>query len=224
MANCGVLSLKFQMDIKRHVNRKRVGMPNVNDLRYVRTEKAIRSAFLELVVKRPVASVTASDVCRNAGISRNAFYLHHSSVSALYSTLVDELVSDVREESLASAERRVATGRDDALSKNIVRTLARHEKLLRTLLPSDDGSLTKQLAEGIEQAYIEAALRISERGDSIEHRLTCSFVGWASVGFVVKWVTETDRPISESESLFEQLHADLAEKSAHYLMGAGTAS
>ena len=54
---------------------------------------------------RPVGSVTAIAVCRRAGISRNAFYLHHASVSALYAALVGELVESIRIESLASAER-----------------------------------------------------------------------------------------------------------------------
>lgn len=85
-------------------------MTDTDDLRFVRTEVAMRSAFMELVANRPVASVTASDVCRMAGISRNAFYLHHSGVAALYAAMVDELLADVREACLDFAERVSMSG------------------------------------------------------------------------------------------------------------------
>jgi AcrR family transcriptional regulator len=98
-------------------------MPNVDDLRYVRTETAIRETFMDLMGEKPVSAITASELCRRAGISRNAFYLHYASVPALYAILVNELVSDIRAEGLASVERRSATGRDDELNAAIVGAL-----------------------------------------------------------------------------------------------------
>ena len=58
-------------------------MARTNDLRYVRTETAIRETFMTLVNEMPVSSITASELCRRARISRNAFYLHYASVPAL---------------------------------------------------------------------------------------------------------------------------------------------
>ena len=74
--------------------------------------------------------------------------------------MVSELVEDIRTESLASA---------------IIGAAARHETLPRGLLPSDDGTLTKQLAQGIERAFVEAALRFGAHGGSPEHRLRCAY-------------------------------------------------
>ena len=62
-------------------------MANKEDLRCVRAERAIRSAFMELVSEVPVASVTVSAICRHAAISRNAFYLHHAGVMELYAEI-----------------------------------------------------------------------------------------------------------------------------------------
>nr|AHF24865.1 TetR family transcriptional regulator [uncultured bacterium Contig1491] len=194
-------------------------MPNTDDLRYVRTEGAIREAFMSLVAEKPVASVTASELCRKAGISRNAFYLHYASVLTLYTTLVGELVSNIRAESIASAERRSATGRDDELDAAIVATLAKHEGLLRALLPSDDGPLAKCLAEGIEEAFVEAALRYGKHGGSLEHRLRCAYSAWGIVGLAAHWIASTNRPLSEALPHFEELLASAVESSARYLMG-----
>lgn len=193
-------------------------MANTDDLRYVRTEAAIRSAFMELVSEGPVASVTASAVCRRAGISRNAFYLHHSSVSSLYAAMVEELLDGIRVESIASAGRRAQTGDDDTLDASIVNVLAQHEDLLRALLPSDDGSLAKCLAEGMESAFVEAALRFGGHGDSLEHRLRCAFSAWGLIGLVQRWVVDTERPLMEMLPHFHELHASAVAASARYLL------
>ena len=196
-------------------------MANTQDLRYVRTEAAIRNAFMALVAKGPVASVTASAVCKRAGISRNAFYLHHSSVAALYAALIGELVNGIRAESIASADRRIGSGGQDDFEGAIIGALAMHEDVLRALLPSDDGSLVRCLADGIEEAFVEAALRFGEHGGSFEHRLRCAYSAWALVGFVQRWITGSDWPLTEGMSRFRELHASASESGAKYLLDPG---
>ena len=193
-------------------------MANTNDLRYVRTETAIRDAFTTLVAEKPVASVTASAVCRRAGISRNAFYLHHASVAALYAVLVGELVDGVRSESIASADRRIGADGQDDFEGAVIGALAKHEDTLRALFPSDDGSLAKCLADGIGEAFVEAALRFGEHGGSFDHQLRCAYSAWALVGFVQQWITHTDRPLTDGLGQFRELHASASESSAEYLM------
>lgn len=172
-------------------------MANTDDLRFVRTEAAMRAAFMELVSEQPVESITASAVCRRAEISRNAFYLHHSGVAALYSAMVDELLDDMRAACVASAERMAATGEpDEELTPSVIDVLARHEGLLRALLPSDDGSLAKRLAGGIANGYAEAASVLSEQGRSPEFLLRCAYLAWALLGILQRWIEITDESIS----------------------------
>ena len=197
-------------------------MANTQDLRYVRTEAAIRGAFMALVAETPVTSVTASAVCRRAGISRNAFYLHHSSIAALFAALVDELIADIRAESNASADRRIGSdGRDD-FEGALVGAFAKHEDMLRALLLSDDGSLAKRLADGIEEGFVKAALRFGEHGGSFDYKLRCAYSAWALVGFVQRWVADSDRPLSEGMDRFRELHASVSGSSAAYLLGEAT--
>ncbi|MBR0405472.1 MAG: TetR/AcrR family transcriptional regulator [Eggerthellaceae bacterium] len=195
-------------------------MANDKDPRYARTEAAIRSAFLELVRDAPVASVTASSVCRKAGISRNAFYLHHSGVAALYVAMVDELLADVREACLAFAGRVSASGDvNEGFMSLVLAALARHEGLLRALLPSDDGAIAKRLADGMADAYVEASLVLSGQGDSLENRLRCTFSTWALMGFMQRWLSLTDRPIPEMLPNLEEFHAGVLADAMRYLTG-----
>ena len=194
-------------------------MTNTEDMRFVRTEKAIRSAFMELVSEGPVGSITASAVCRRAGISRNAFYLHHAGVAALYATLVDELVADAREECLASAQRVAVSGTpDDDLVPAGLAVLGKHEYLLRVLLPADDGSLVKRLAEGLENAYVEAALTFGEHGGSPEYRLRSAFTAWALLGLLRRWFELTDLPLTDLAPLLTDVLAGIQDGATRFLI------
>ncbi len=49
---------------------------NKNDLRYIKTERLIKSSFEECVKKYGFEGTTVSCVCEKALISRNTFYIH----------------------------------------------------------------------------------------------------------------------------------------------------
>ena len=48
-----------------------------NDLRYERTESLIFDSFFKLISKKSFDSVSVTDICKSARISRNAFYAHY---------------------------------------------------------------------------------------------------------------------------------------------------
>lgn len=194
-------------------------MANTEDLRYKRTETAIRAAFIELASETPVSKVSVTSICRRASISRNAFYLHYASVPTLYEKLVEELLSDVLSECVASSKRVTASGEvDKDLAPAILNALSRHEDLLRALLPADNGSLCLCLADGLSSAYVEAALLFGEHGGSEEHRLACSFAAWAHVGLVRRWITSTSAPLSDLLPTFKGLQAGISSDSTKFLM------
>lgn len=194
-------------------------MANTEDLRYRRTETAIRTAFIELASETSVSKVSVTSICRRASISRNAFYLHYAGVPTLYEKLVDELLSDVLAECMASAKRVTSSGEvDKDLARAILNALGRHEDLLRALLPADNGSLCLCLADGLASAYVEAALLFGEHGGSEEHRLACSFAAWAHVGLIRRWITSTAAPLSDLLPTFEELQSGLSSGSTKYLL------
>ncbi len=64
--------------------------PNKNDRRFVRTEKAIRSAFFRLAEQLDIQKITISALAREADIDRKTFYLHYDSVDMLIDELMNE--------------------------------------------------------------------------------------------------------------------------------------
>lgn len=47
------------------------------DSRVLKTEQAIKEAFMELVKEKGYNQVTVSDICKKSSINRNTFYLHY---------------------------------------------------------------------------------------------------------------------------------------------------
>ena len=60
------------------------------DLRYIRTEKNIKKAFLQLLQTTTYEKIKINDIIALAEISRNAFYLHYYSKDELLDSMIDE--------------------------------------------------------------------------------------------------------------------------------------
>lgn len=194
-------------------------MPNKNDLRFKRTETAIRRAFLSIAGGgNPNPSVI--EICERAKISRNAFYLHYAGVPTLCQSLVDEIAVDIRMASAAFVERFTENRASDSLlAVAIAEALARHETVLRALLPAAGGTIAAYLAKSLEDVYMDVAQPIITGNRERGHRLACAWGAWALIGFTLRWFEETDRPLSEASTDFIRLQQPLTDAAAAYLGG-----
>ncbi|MDO4851147.1 MAG: TetR/AcrR family transcriptional regulator [Actinomycetota bacterium] len=195
-------------------------MANMNDQRFVRTEAAIREAFLKLLGEMPLEKVSVRRLCEEAGISRNAFYLHYENISALYCALMGDFAGEVRAKCLASLNRLTAASSADMdLPRAIIDVLAEREDLLRMLLANDDGALPARLAEEIESVGIEAAASVYERAQDMTYGLYAAYASWGPIGMVVRWLRSTDEPLIGLLDAFEDMHRGPGEVFTRYLVG-----
>lgn len=72
------------------------------DLRIIKTRKAIRDTFLEMRKTLPVEKIHVRELCRNAMINKSTFYNHYEDIFALEKELEDEAV----EQFLANFEEK----------------------------------------------------------------------------------------------------------------------
>lgn len=194
-------------------------MAKEDDIRYRGTERAIRKAYLRLAKTHRIEDISVTKLCDVAHISRNAFYQHYSNINELFTTMVNEVVKDIRAQGLESSDRVLSSGElDIRLSASIIDALSAHEDLLRIVLPTDSGALSCHLADGIADAYIAAALKFGEHGSSIEHTLSCSFAAWGLIGFLRRWISSTDLPIAEALPYFEAKQLAISDKATDYLL------
>lgn len=138
------------------VERARKGAVRSDDRRVVRTKKAIREAFLNLLRSEDYDRVTITAVAREADIDRKTFYLHYDSVDDVLDEFIreraEQMVASLREESLAQgggvdvadlfARLSVALVQDYSITENMVRHVS-PEKLLSKV----EGPLTEAIVE-----------------------------------------------------------------------------
>lgn len=60
------------------------------DLRIIKSQRAIKKAFLELIEEKGYANITITDIARKAMINRKTFYIHYETKEILYNNIVDE--------------------------------------------------------------------------------------------------------------------------------------
>ena len=62
------------------------------DKRTIKTERAIRQAFMELLRKKDFTKITVNDICDLACISRNTFYGHYADKYLLMDSITEDFI------------------------------------------------------------------------------------------------------------------------------------
>lgn len=65
-----------------------------SDLRVVKTRRAIRDAFKEMVMEMDSSQITVKELAQRAQIHRKTFYLHYTTIEALYEDILKEIAED----------------------------------------------------------------------------------------------------------------------------------
>ena len=65
---------------------------NKNDLRVIKTKKAIRDAFCEMIMEMEYGEITIKELTSRALINRNTFYIHYDSIDSLMKELQSEII------------------------------------------------------------------------------------------------------------------------------------
>ena len=66
------------------------------DLRVIKTKKAIRQAFSELMSRKPMEDISISDISAEALINRKTFYAHYASVHEIIAEIEDEITASLQ--------------------------------------------------------------------------------------------------------------------------------
>ena len=68
-------------------------MPETKNNRRVRfTRSALREGLIDLILEKPLVSITVKDICARADINRSTFYLHFKDVTDILRTTEDEII------------------------------------------------------------------------------------------------------------------------------------
>lgn len=65
-----------------------------DDLRVVKSRRAIRNTLFGLMSKKPLSKITVSEICARAEINRKTFYRHYRTIGDVIEELEDEILNE----------------------------------------------------------------------------------------------------------------------------------
>lgn len=88
------------------------------DLRIIKTENAIKNAFIQLRAKKALEKITIKELCDTARIHKSTFYSHYQDIYELSDTMetevvkniTDNMAEDLNTDSLAQVTRELTYG------------------------------------------------------------------------------------------------------------------
>ena len=84
-------------------------MDKQDDLRILKTKKAIKDAFFDLVSEKTFEKVAVSDIADKAMINRATFYLHYQDKYDLLNSLENEVLNNIEKISLIVTRKYILT-------------------------------------------------------------------------------------------------------------------
>lgn len=177
------------------------------DRRVEKTKLNIRTAFFELMKKKPVDKITVQEICDLANCSRNTFYMHFLYKENLYESILNECVLSILDgfKPLGKIHSPEELYLVDNYVDQFLNGIANNAEVLRIIIRSDPGhvfsrKLGNAIADTLQQSTKAAGYN---NADSIEYRLMCRYTAFGFVEYSFYWL---ENPEIDLETLKELLH------------------
>lgn len=155
------------------------------DPRAIRTRKALRSSFLELLGDVPFSQITPLQIAERAGVARASFYLHFSSKQAILDEVAREAITEYYE--MGSQALEEGGSRGAALAN--CRHINQNRSLWSTLL---NGGAQGIIREEFLALARKASNERSIPGDRLPHELGYTFANAAMMEIISWWLRQEE--------------------------------
>ncbi|MFT3952343.1 MAG: TetR/AcrR family transcriptional regulator [Oscillospiraceae bacterium] len=136
-------------------------MDKDTDLRYIKTEKLIKSVFLELMEEIGFQKITVRKLVERAEINRSTFYLHYTDKFALLHRIENDLFVTIKTAAISALADKIKKGDfDEETIMPLMLMASRYiyaNNKLYSLLMSEKGdpSFTSRIGENIKTVLFE---------------------------------------------------------------------
>lgn len=141
------------------------------DIRIKKTQKAIKDAFIELRLKKPLEQISVKELCELACINKSTFYSHYTDIYALSEALEIEVVNAIVQN--ISDDVDYSFDNADEFSHEICLAFVSHLKIINILFSGkEQGKLSIRLETAIKEAIFE---KYPEYADNVEYNILLSY-------------------------------------------------
>lgn len=165
------------------------GKPVKTDMRWIRTERHLLSAFGEAIETTPIEKITVTGVSRAAEVNKATFYLHYRDIFDLAQSYVDQLARDTVEE---LGDASVLFSEPRRFVSTLMKALADEEKTRTTEAIAKNNLIPHYMSALI--ANLNDALRsVRPVPDDLRSRATLSFFLHGVMGTLGQFRNDNDR-------------------------------
>lgn len=157
----------------------------MKDRRTIKTRRAIRESFLQLLKEKDVQQITVSELSRRADLGRGTFYLHYQDVFDLYEQLEKELFDQ-----LGALYDEAFPSQDplDMLSfLNKTTEYLNQNQYMLTLFVKPNGPTTNQFKVFFKEKVMQE-WQLDQRHIMEKEQIEASFVVSGVVGVLEEWI------------------------------------
>ena len=165
------------------------GKPVKTDMRWIRTERHLLSAFGEAIETTPIEKITVTGVSRAAEVNKATLYLHYRDIFDLAQSYVDQLARDTVEE---LGDASVLFSEPRRFVSTLMKALADEEKTRTTEAIAKNNLIPHYMSALI--ANLNDALRsVRPVPDDLRSRATLSFFLHGVMGTLGQFRNDNDR-------------------------------
>lgn len=130
-------------------------MERKTDLRIVKTKKAIKTAFLNLLKENKYHNITISAISETALINRKTFYAHYETKDELYADVIEDALRVLSPANVLNEIGTVETEKRKRIYISDLIKLEKNKDMLSALLSENsDGTFQQKLMEQLSQIVI----------------------------------------------------------------------
>lgn len=174
----------------------------MEDRRTIKTERAIRNAFLQLLERKSINNITVAEISELADIGRGTFYLHYKDIYDLYEKIENEAFEQLGrfyDASFPSDNHPISLLAYIEKSTEYIYT---NEKIFSLLMKSKNNILTTQKLKELFRSKIVRIIAILSEGKVSEYdTVVTAFVISGVIGVLEEWIgagmTQSPSQISE---------------------------
>ena len=183
-------------------------MPEAKNNRRVRfTRSALRDALIDLILEKPLVSITVKDICARADINRSTFYLHFKDVTDILRTTEDEIIEHMREHAPTHEQEISDLQEIKGFFTDFLEQIRNNPRIMKVIqvLCSEQGDpyFVRKLQTMTYEAFLEGwDMHMMPEMSEQRKRLVFSYIISGMVSMLSAWATRAqDMPTEQVVSL-----------------------
>lgn len=153
------------------------------DRRLRKTENALQSAFVDLVLEEGYESLKLTDVIAKADLNKSTFYLHYASLLSVSYAIEDKALA-VLSDAFHNAE-----GNDLEKTLAVLNAIYKERKTLNALILVSDSHLYKKAEGSFKNFYFSLGVVTNDPNPSIK----AAFLFGGAYGAIRNWILNGNR-------------------------------